>query len=100
MRSEILCEQRKNPGNFRFRGSSFRRGGGGRDRTDDLRIANAALSQLSYAPTPLWVLCCESGREVPERTDASQAFRRVRLAARIRKRSAAQVALTLSGGAS
>jgi hypothetical protein len=25
-------------------------GGGGRDRTDDLRIANATLSQLSYTP--------------------------------------------------
>ena len=26
-------------------------GGGGRDRTDDLRLAKPALSQLSYAPT-------------------------------------------------
>ena len=29
---------------------SLLRGGGGRDRTDDLRIANATLSQLSYTP--------------------------------------------------
>jgi hypothetical protein len=27
--------------------------GGGRDRTDDLRIANATLSQLSYTPAQL-----------------------------------------------
>ena len=31
-------------------------GGGGRDRTDDLRIANATLSQLSYTPMTLLLL--------------------------------------------
>ena len=29
-------------------------GGAGRDRTDDLLIANEALSQLSYSPTYPW----------------------------------------------
>ena len=29
-------------------------GGGGRDRTDDLRLAKPALSQLSYAPSPYY----------------------------------------------
>ena len=37
-------------------------GGGGRDRTDDLKLAKLPLSQLSYAPgifrKPLLVLCC------------------------------------------
>jgi hypothetical protein len=28
-------------------------GGASRDRTDDLRVANATLSQLSYGPIPL-----------------------------------------------
>ena len=34
-------------------------GGAGRDRTDDLRLAKAALPQLSYSPTgvggPKWI---------------------------------------------
>ena len=29
-------------------------GGASRDRTDDLRVANATLSQLSYGPVP-WI---------------------------------------------
>ena len=29
-------------------------GGGGRDRTDDLKLAKLPLSQLSYAPKQLW----------------------------------------------
>ena len=29
-------------------------GGASRDRTDDLRVANATLSQLSYGPMSLW----------------------------------------------
>ncbi len=29
---------------------SLTAGGGGRDRTDDLKLAKLALSQLSYAP--------------------------------------------------
>ena len=29
-------------------------GGAGRDRTDDLRLAKAALSQLSYSPEGWW----------------------------------------------
>jgi hypothetical protein len=29
-------------------------GGGERDRTDDLRVANATLSQLSYTPEKVW----------------------------------------------
>jgi hypothetical protein len=31
-------------------------GGAGRDRTGDLRVANAALSQLSYSPRLLWLV--------------------------------------------
>jgi hypothetical protein len=31
-------------------------GGASRDRTDDLIVANDALSQLSYSPTRWWVL--------------------------------------------
>ena len=31
-------------------------GGASRDRTDDLRVANATLSQLSYGPVRM--LCC------------------------------------------
>ena len=30
-------------------------GGASRDRTDDLIVANDALSQLSYSPTKRWV---------------------------------------------
>src|SRR5712692_3602462 len=35
---------------FIFLPSSFRSGGGERDRTDDLLLAKQALSQLSYTP--------------------------------------------------
>ena len=31
--------------------TSFKTGGANRDRTDDLRVANATLSQLSYGPS-------------------------------------------------
>jgi hypothetical protein len=31
-------------------------GGASRDRTDDLIVANDALSQLSYSPTALWMV--------------------------------------------
>ena len=38
------------------RGSIFRTGGGERVRTDDLLVANQALSQLSYTPdSPLYI---------------------------------------------
>ncbi len=30
-------------------------GGASRDRTDDLIVANDALSQLSYSPTKTWI---------------------------------------------
>ncbi len=40
-------------------------GGGERDRTDDLLVANQALSQLSYTPmTPARYLFTESGRRM------------------------------------
>ena len=31
--------------------TGFKTGGANRDRTDDLRVANATLSQLSYGPS-------------------------------------------------
>ena len=34
--------------------SEMRLGGAGRDRTDDLKLAKLALSQLSYAPKQIW----------------------------------------------
>jgi hypothetical protein len=40
-----------------------RRGGADRVRTDDLRLARAALSQLSYSPEPLYNN--PEGREIP-----------------------------------
>ena len=43
-------EPTKNAG-VRRRLEEFHFGGAGRDRTDDLLIANEALSQLSYSPT-------------------------------------------------
>jgi hypothetical protein len=36
-------------------------GGASRARTDDLIVANDALSQLSYSPTPRWVALSTSG---------------------------------------
>ncbi len=40
-------------------------GGGGRDRTDDLKLAKLALSQLSYAPNAIkpqrWARSVEGG---------------------------------------
>ena len=35
-------------------GREERAGGASRDRTDDLRVANATLSQLSYGPSIGW----------------------------------------------
>ena len=41
-------------------------GGGGRDRTDDLKLAKLPLSQLSYAPAPTGVGMVGLGRlELP-----------------------------------
>ena len=36
------------------RGAPERLGGADRDRTDDLRLAKPALSQLSYSPARVW----------------------------------------------
>ena len=46
-----------------------RNGGGGRDRTDDLKLAKLALSQLSYAPgfhgAQSWIMVGPGGFEPP-----------------------------------
>ncbi len=38
-------------------------GGGERDRTDDLLVANQALSQLSYTPKGIHILLCIGAQE-------------------------------------
>jgi hypothetical protein len=61
-------------------------GGASRDRTDDLIVANDALSQLSYSPTS-WKECCldftsatQSGKIVrgPRRPEAPRRGMRFR----------------------
>ena len=61
----IFSEGLKAPRVLRPKGETknkAKNGGGGRDRTDDLKLAKLPLSQLSYAPgifrKPLLVLCC------------------------------------------
>src|SRR5277367_6632669 len=46
-------------------------GGASRDRTDDLRVANATLSQLSYGPSLHWP---KSSRRFRRRLDARPNF--------------------------
>src|ERR1035437_9852831 len=62
-------------------------GGASRDRTDDLIVANDALSQLSYSPMRGWVIDCPTilsafqNRHQPDRRPA-RALRLVQLSAR------------------
>ena len=39
---------------YLLRNKRLKNGGADRDRTDDLRLAKPALSQLSYSPTLFW----------------------------------------------
>src|ERR1019366_3435326 len=62
-------------------------GGASRDRTDDLIVANDALSQLSYSPMRGWVIDCPTilsalqNRHQPDRRPA-RALRLVQLSSR------------------
>ena len=49
--------------NLLFKSKRLENGGAGRDRTDDLRLAKPALSQLSYSP-PSLLFCRLLGRIV------------------------------------
>ena len=44
-------------------------GGGGRDRTDDLRLAKPSLSQLSYAPILIARTICSRHTNPPYRAE-------------------------------
>jgi hypothetical protein len=48
---DVQERTRKHSGQRRHAYVTGLNGGAGRDRTDDLLIANEALSQLSYSPT-------------------------------------------------